>query len=258
MHRAASSLRSLGSLAWISNSRLQLSRTHRKGWWRRYAAESLDRVVPSCPEWTLAKLVAHTGKVQRWATAIVERRSLEPVSPKELDRPPAGEAVVDWFALGAQRFEAVFREVGAEAAVWTWGAGATSAWWARRVMHETAVHLWDAQYATAHEEPIDAVIARDGIDEFFLNLSAHPGLSQTVSGNGQTIHLHCTDTAGEWLIALTPAGVVVTAEHAKGDVAVRGPVSDVLLYVIGRLSPERLDVYGDAALALHWQAIAKF
>ena len=42
-------------------------------------------------------------------------------------------------------------------------------------------------------------------------------------GVGESAHLHCTDTEGEWLITFpAPSERVVTREHAKGDVAVRG------------------------------------
>jgi hypothetical protein len=40
----------------------------------------------------------------------------------------------------------------------------------------------------------------------------------------------------------------VTREHAKGDVAVRGTASDLLLFLWGRLPGERLEVLGDASL----------
>ena len=45
-----------------------------------------------------------------------------------------------------------------------------------------------------------------------------------------------------------PERVVVTREHAKGDVAVRGPASDLLLFLWHRIPADRLDVVGDAAL----------
>ena len=47
--------------------------------------------------------------------------------------------------------------------------------------------------------------------------------------DGATIHLHCTDVDGEWLLTGTAEGARVTREHAKGDVAARGSASDLLL-----------------------------
>jgi hypothetical protein len=49
------------------------------------AAGNLDTPVPSCPGWTVADLVAHTGAVHRiWAYHIRERRQ-EPTSRFPLD-----------------------------------------------------------------------------------------------------------------------------------------------------------------------------
>ena len=48
---------------------------------------------------------------------------------------------------------------------------------------------------------------------------------------------------------LEPDGLVVTREHAKGDVAARGTASDLLLLVWGRITPDAVDVFGDAGAA---------
>ena len=79
-----------------------------------------------------------------------------------------------------------------------------------------------------------------------------------IRGAGETIHLHCTDGDGEWLVRLGADGVAVTNEHAKGDVAARGTASDLMLLVWGRIPPERVDVFGDAALLTRWQELTKF
>ena len=41
---------------------------------------------------------------------------------------------------------------------------------------------------------------------------------------------------------------VITREHAKGDVAVRGGASDLLLFLWHRIPADRLEVFGDPAL----------
>jgi hypothetical protein len=61
------------------------------------------------------------------------------------------------------------------------------------------------------------------------------------------VHLHCTDTEGEWLIVRAGDDLVVTREHAKGDVAARGTASDLMLYLWGRVGADPLEVFGDAA-----------
>jgi hypothetical protein len=70
---------------------------------------------------------------------------------------------------------------------------------------------------------------------------------------GATVHLHGTDEdqtePAEWLLRLTAAGCEVERAHAKGDAALRGPASDLLLAVWHRIPLARLDVVGDVARA---------
>ena len=63
---------------------------------------------------------------------------------------------------------------------------------------------------------------------------------------GATLHIHCTDTAGEWLLTLTAEGCEVERIHAKGDAALRGAASDLLLAVWHRTPLADIDVVGDA------------
>ena len=50
------------------------------------------------------------------------------------------------------------------------------------------------------------------------------------------MHLHCTDTEGEWVVTLTDDGPRTTRAHEKSDVAVRGAASDLDLFVLGRVN----------------------
>ena len=69
-----------------------------------------------------------------------------------------------------------------------------------------------------------------------------------------TIHLHATDIDGEWLITLGPAGISFEHGHAKGDVALRGTASDLLLWCWNRVPvDDRLEVFGDAAPLDLWR-----
>ena len=47
----------------------------------------LDRPVPTCPEWTVANLVAHLGGVYAWVGRVVAAGG-ERVSPRETPTPP--------------------------------------------------------------------------------------------------------------------------------------------------------------------------
>jgi hypothetical protein len=130
--------------------------------------------------------------------------------------------------------------------VWTWTDDHTAGFWARRMANETAVHRLDAELAAGRPEPVARDLAVDGIDERLVLLRYWRGADQLQSMRG-TIHLHCTDADGEWLLRLDD-GVEVTHEHAKGDAAARGTAFALLLVLYGRAEPSTLELFGDAAL----------
>lgn len=215
--------------------------------------------VPSCPGWTMAKLVKHTGTVHRWAAEIVTRRSGEPVGMRELDLGlPAKESdYAGWLASGAGQLASALSGAGPDANVWTWSAARASGWWARRMLHETTVHRADAELAAGVTPEIDPVTAADGIDEFLQNLPAAPRPSQHLASlpTGESLHLHATDCDGEWLIRFTDDGITWQRGHAKATSAVRGPVGALLLFSYGRIAPgdDRLAVFGAQSLLAAWQ-----
>src|SRR5262249_11922066 len=127
--------------------------------------------------------------------------------------------------------------------------------WARRTTHETAMHRWDAQHATGSEQAVDPELAADGVDEYLGLLAWFPRRRFPEAG---TIHLHATDTPGEWLIRFARVGLDVGREQAKGDVAVRGPASDVLLALFGRKPADAVELFGDGALFERFREEATF
>ena len=217
----------------------------------------IEANVPSCPEWEISDLLGHVGRLHRWVTAIVEAGGSDPADHwSNAEPPPPGERL-DWFAAGVDLVADALLAAPAEAEAWSWTDDRSAGFWARRQANETAVHRWDAQGATGTVEPIDHALSVDGIDEFF-GLIPFWRRESSVRGNGETIHLHCTDGEGEWLLRLAADGVLVTREHAKGDVAARGPASELLLFLYGRVSPATLEVFGDGALLERWQELVRF
>ncbi|MGH8977266.1 MAG: maleylpyruvate isomerase family mycothiol-dependent enzyme [Acidimicrobiia bacterium] len=220
-------------------------------------AAGVDATVRSCPEWQVHDLLGHIGRIQQWVTAIVRARPESPTENWRQHEPPSPETAIEWFAEGSTALADALADASPSDAVWTWTPDGNVGFWSRRMAHEVAVHRWDAQTAAGDPQPIDRVLAVDGIQEAFdlapVRLAANPP-----RGTGETIHFHCTDGEGEWLLRLTPDGLVVTQEHAKGDVAARGSASDLLLMVWGRLGPDTVDVFGDAALLERFQELNRF
>lgn len=200
----------------------------------------LDARVPSCPDWDVAALLAHIGRVHRWAAGNIAAREL--TSPAATEQPPAGAALFDYARAGAAALSAELDRPADEPA-WTFAPPPTVAFWQRRQAQETAMHRVDAELAGGAASPIDADLAADGIDEWLQLLSYRPG-KPPPTGTGETLHLHCTDRPGEWLLRRTPEDLQIEPTHAKGDVAVRGSASDLLLVLLHRASPEGVEVLG--------------
>ncbi len=227
-------------------------------------AGDVSTPVPTCPGWTIGRLVKHTGTAQRWADAIVERRSAEAVDAKSIDLGLSDEVqrdakgLADWFEQGASHLAATLAAVDPDVEVWSWAGDNRAGFWSRRMAQETVVHRWDGQACRGSTQPVDGELAVDGIEERFANLpatSARAGVP--VTGQGETVHLHCTDRDGEWLVRLMPDGPQISREHSKGDVAARGTASDLLLLLYGRITPEQVEVFGDDDLLRRFQDLAK-
>ena len=72
------------------------------------------------------------------------------------------------------------------------------------------------------------------------------------------MHLHGTDAENEWLIAMTPDGLDVRREHAKGDLALRGAVSDLELVLYDRPPIGDVERFGDESVLDAWYRVFKF
>jgi uncharacterized protein (TIGR03083 family) len=207
--------------------------------------------VPSTPDWTIADLVWHLGEVHwLWATDIELRASdPEQIEASKPARPTTYADVTAWGRSQLDRMIKLLESTPDDVAVWTWALNEsdhTVGFIRRHQVQEVAVHRWDLQSAATNRDPdpIDAEVASDSIDEF-LSISLPWGVNDKKPLPG-SVHLHCIDVAGEWFIS--PNGTVERA-HAKGDVAVRGTASDLLLALYNRINIDDLDVIGDASLA---------
>lgn len=210
------------------------------------AAKDLAAHVPSCPEWDVAELVRHTSEVHRHKAATI-RAERTPWDKRE-EGPKDPAEILEWYRAGLDDLHGLLSTTDENQPANTWGTGNTVGWWVRRMAQETAVHRWDAENAVGDAAPIDPELASDGIDEFLGEFV--PGEAAEWTGPAGTIHFHCTDVDGEWTVTLEP-GKVPTYEtgHSKGDAAVRGAASDVLLFVWRRAGSDAVEILGDTKLA---------
>lgn len=225
------------------------------------AASSLDfgARVPSCPEWTVRDLLVHMGSHHRWVRGNIDRTQDQGMEPHAVhEAPSAKPAAIDWVHEGAESLARRLAELGPDQPCWTWVDDyPNTSFWSRRTANETAVHRWDMENAAGAPSAIDAAQAVDGIAEH-LEIARRGFLGPVPTGTGETIHLHAMDADGEWLVRLDTDGMHVSSEHAKGDVAVRGPASDLLLVVLNRTSASTAEIFGDEQLLARWLEKTRF
>ena len=212
------------------------------------ARMGLDPPVPACPGWTVADLVLHTGMVHRHKLEIVRGRLAERPDPWPPPVPPRGE-LLGWYEQGLGELVTVLEDADPETRVWTFHRpDQTVGFWRRRMAQETAVHRVDAESAQGDPRPVPAALAADGVSELLEVFLAPRADGEPVGGRGESLHLHATDTEGEWRLRLLPAGVEVGRGHAQADATVSGGASDLLLFLWGRAPADPLERSGDPGL----------
>jgi MDMPI C-terminal domain len=105
--------------------------------------------------------------------------------------------------------------------------------------------------------PIEPALSIDGIDEIMTVFLPVVGAARS-PGDGRTVHLRATDTRGEWLIRFDEDDVLVEAGQARVDAAVRGPASELLLWLWGRLPLDGFEVVGDRGAAEALRGVTTF
>jgi uncharacterized protein (TIGR03083 family) len=207
--------------------------------------------VRGCPEWDTGDLVWHIGAVHNFWGTVVDRRLTDPSGYEPPTRPEPAALVA--FAREQLEFVShVLEATDPATEVFTWTPDHTAGWVTRRMAHETIMHRWDAEDAAGIDATIDAALASDGVDEF-LSYFLRDDAGDTSAG-AASVHLHATDTPGEWVVRFGDGVPVVTREHAKGDAAVRGPAADLLLALWHRVPLDRLEVIGDEPAAARFFA----
>ncbi|MFI0938376.1 maleylpyruvate isomerase N-terminal domain-containing protein [Streptomyces sp. NPDC021020] len=214
-------------------------------------------VVPACPDWTVADLVAHVGATQRlWAAVVAAGPARRPPAGAEAPhRPPAGE-LLEWSAAGTAALVGALRAAGAGAPCWTWwaesGARATAGAVARQQVREAAVHVRDAQEAAGAAEPVPPGVALDALDELlhvtFGALDGWPDSPARVA--------LVADEGRAWTLILDATGASAVrgsagAGRPEADATVSAPASDLLLALHRRLPWDGagpLRVTGEVAL----------
>lgn len=229
----------------------------------------LSTPVPSCPGWTVGQLLRHVGGTQRWAEAVVRARAAGPVPEDDFQvrefsaysSEEDAEALDGWLASGAPALAHTLRDAGEGTAIWTPVDGDGTTFYARRFTNETAMHRADATLALGARYLLDQDVALDAIDEWMelgslpMHFEVHPAMRELL-GPGRTLHFHAADTApdvrAEWVVDLTGESITWRRAHEKCAVAVRAPLTDLLLLIYKRRPVQGVEVLGDGDLLDFW------
>jgi uncharacterized protein (TIGR03083 family) len=229
-------------------------------------ADLLDASVPSLPDWTLERVVRHTGKVHQWVTGLLAAPpDVDPraVSAATAGLPRGAGCLPAYRTALADVVEALASHDPDRPVASFLGAGDVR-FWCRRQAHEVTVHRVDAAdavHATGGPapEPVDPSGAIDGIDEW-LSVFVATRHAQRFGPfddalRGRTIGIDAGDPA-RWTVRLTDDGTGCEISHSAtrgelgvADSSLAGDPGAVLLACWRRRPLDTLDVRGDRALA---------
>jgi uncharacterized protein (TIGR03083 family) len=219
----------------------------------------LDAEISACPGWDLRALTAHQGVIHRWARqCAIDAAPPESRDVFEPDPALAPAELAAWLREGAAALAGTLATIDPDAPTWhPFPVAKVAGVWPRRQAHEISVHRWDAEHAVGPAAPIDPQLASDGVDEYLdLVMRRHATRNGAAIPSG-SLHLHCTDTHGEWLVSIDDDGYHLVRAHEKGAAALRGPAEALLLRLwrrdtdrAGELSP-----VGDGEVLDAWFAL---
>jgi uncharacterized protein (TIGR03083 family) len=204
----------------------------------------LTRNVPTCPGWDLASLGNHVGGVYRFAATAVNEK-------KESDTPtgPADHAATArWFTESAHALLDAFARHDSQEWCWTMAPPETVGFWIRRMAHETAMHLWDAESSQGVTTHIDPSVAADAIDEVVTMFFPRQVRLSRIRPLDAAVRLAIDDVETADLVL---AGDGMRPHRGTIDATVRGRAEDLLLALWKRkpLAEAGLRISGDSMAA---------
>jgi uncharacterized protein (TIGR03083 family) len=234
---------------------------------RRLAAAAsrarLDDPVPWCPGWDTRELLRHLSEIHLWAASHVARTAVTEGVPELADLEaawpdlavfwPDDEALVDYYLATNANLVAELDAAPPDLATWTFlPAPSAREMWARRQAHETAIHRFDAESATASPSGFDPAFASDGIDEILTAMA--PRAHELPLESNVTMAISPNDVSERWLVSLGPGGIETVRADGPADLRLTGLASDLYLAVWNRGSDTAITLTGDPDVLDIWRA----
>lgn len=224
----------------------------------------LDADVPSCPGWQVRDLVRHVSYVHNWAARHVREQSEDLIGQASeadiLGGGPPDDELLAAYREGHASLVRTLREAdpGVKCAAFL-PAPSPLAFWARRQAHETAIHRFDAQLATAataaqpsSRDAFDPALADDGIDELLMGFVARRGYKPGSAEH--TLAIRPTDTAGRWHVLLSEGGRTAERADRPAGCVLEGPASALYAFLWNRCESGGIAVSGDPGILDIWDA----
>lgn len=222
----------------------------------------LDTSVPTCPDWKVRDLVAHTAAVYQHKTATVRDGWVESSPPWPSDVAAATDGdVVGVLELSLSDLLDVLDQADLTKPTYTWcGHEHTASWWVRRMAHESLIHAADAIISAGGEPTAETWLATDGVDEVLEEMMLGAPDWATISEGDSRIDLKAADRVwmlrtGSWSGTGPTSGTVFTDEIAlvedssgTPDVTISADPATLDYWLWGRAELPRDAVEGDEEL----------
>jgi len=162
----------------------------------------LDSEVPTCSDWTLAALVWHLTKVQRFWTHILSHRPAGPEDYQAPSPPDDENSLADGLRNSCDGLVEVLNGADPSDPAWSWAAEQTVGFSIRRQSHEALIHHCDglisAGLATPEASP---ALGADGVDEVVSVMLCEVPQWARFDPTSGVIQLAATDVDQSWTLA---------------------------------------------------------
>ncbi len=184
--------------------------------------------VPTCPGWDVWTLAGHVAGMWDFVSRVLR----SPSAGQCAWRPVLGRRgpVAARLRHRAADLRAALDGVAGDAVLWSWSDDHSPAFWARRIAVETAIHRWDAEFATGRPRaPMPQELAIAGIREFVE--AQIPYHATGLPGDGAAVRFAVDGY--DATVVLGPDGVKADpTAHVACEVT--GEPTEMLLYLWGR------------------------
>lgn len=225
---------------------VQAAETHSEGLEKAAVAAGADAPVPSCPGWTMRRLVRHIARVHSSVAKATNDPSGTDVRGETA--PEDWDALLSWWQEQRRELRTLFsRDPNTPAWLPFPSHPQRLSSWARRMAHEAAIHRLDAELALTEETTeFDPEFAADGIDELLMMLvyQHHDWANDTTDG---TVLVHTNDADRVWAVHMSAGHPPRFAQQPpEPDVMIEGTADAVYRAVWRR--PSTVTITGDRAL----------